>query len=166
MNYKEIRLQIKSGDLLSFNHGSWNTISGIKTEIVHMATRSTYSHVGIAWVIANRVFVLEAVEPCLRIFPLSLEGDFYWTPLNASWHPETEEYALSKLGINYSEIQAMQAFYEELPPDSVQQCAAYAREILLKDGINLGSRSTPDAVVLAAQTLGNPTYYIQNERNI
>jgi len=106
--------------------------------------------------------VLEAVKPLVRIFPLSLSGNFYWTPMNAPWKPETEEYALSQIGQKYSEISAMQAYFETLPKGSVSECAAYVREVMLRDGVDLGLRSTPDAVVLQAQLLGNPTYFIEN----
>ena len=47
-----------------------------------MFTRSTYAHVGLAWVIGGRVFVLEAVKPRLRIYPLSKYANFYLLGLN------------------------------------------------------------------------------------
>lgn len=163
MKYEDMRDTIRSGDLLSFNHGDWKSWSGIKTMIVHMATRSTYSHVAIAWRVGGRVMVLEAVKPKLRIFPLSLSGNFYITPTNAPWKYDTEEYALSKIGVDYSEINAVIADFKKLPDGDVSECAAYVREILLRDGIYLGDISTPEAVTLAAQRRGFPTQYVENE---
>jgi hypothetical protein len=160
MKYADARPLIKSGDLLAFNHGDWETFSGIKTEIVHMATRSTYSHVGLAWVVAGRVFILEAVKPMIRIFPLSLSGPFYWLAMNAQWKAETEEFALQNVGYPYSELDAVHAFFSNLPEGSVSECAAYVREVLKKDGIDLGLRSTPDAVVLQAQLRNATMFYI------
>ena len=165
MNYLEARDNIKSGDLLAFNHGNFTSWSGIKTEVVHMATRSTYSHVAVAFWLGKRLLVLEAVEPCIRIFPLSLSGPFYWTPMKAPWKPETEEYALSKVGTPYSQLDAIRAYFTTLPEGQVSECAAYVREIMIRDGIDLGHRSTPDAVVLQAQLLGNPTYYVNATEN-
>lgn len=49
---------------------------------------------------------------------------------------------------------ALQAFFRPLDKGNVQQCAAYVREVLLVDGIDLGTRSTPDAVVDAALARG------------
>lgn len=161
MKYTDVRPLIRSGDMLAFNHGDWNTIDGIKTQVVHMATRSTYSHVGLAWVVGGRVFVLEAVKPSIRIFPLSLSGPFYLLNMNAPWTPETEEYALLHIGYPYSELNAMEAFFVSLPEGDVSECAAYVHEVLLRDGINLGLRATPDAVILQAQRQGASLLYIE-----
>lgn len=162
MNYAEARPRIKSGDLLAFSHGDWRSWNGIKVNLVRVFTRSTYSHVGVAWVVAGRVFVLEAVKPKVRIYPLSLSGDFYLLPSNAPWNPGTEEFALIHIGVDYSELVAMQAFFGPLKSGNLQECAAYAREVLKCDGIDLGSRSTPDAVVQAALERGAELLLVEN----
>lgn len=153
MKYIQARPLIRSGDILAFSHGNWKTWSGIKTNMVRIFTRSTYSHVGIAWVVGSRVFVLEAVKPRLRIFPLSQSGDFYLIGTGVSWSFGTEEYALAKVGTLYSELAAMRAFFDPLEEGNVEQCAAYVREVLKYEGLNLGTRSTPDAVVAEALKL-------------
>lgn len=150
MQYNEARPWIRSGDLIAFSHGDWKTWQGIKVNIVRMFTRSTYSHVALAWVIGGRVLVFEAVKPQLRVFPLSHLGDFYLIPIDADWTDAAEAEALRHLGTDYSEIVAVQAFFGPLKKGSVQQCAALVREVLLADGVDLGNRSTPDAVVDAA----------------
>ena len=162
MKYFDARPLIRSGDLLAFSHGGWGTWKDIKVNLVRMFTRSTYSHVGIAWVVGENVFVLEAVKPKLRIFPLSASGDFYLLPMHAPWLQQSEDYALRKIGTDYSEMVAFRAFFGPLVKGSVQQCAAYAREILLCDGVDLGNRSTPDAVVYAALQLGCDIDFISN----
>lgn len=154
MLYVDARPLIRSGDLLAFSGGSWATWSGIKVNIVRMFTRSTYSHVGLAWVIGGRVFVLEAVKPTLRIYPLSQCSDFFLLSLKAPWRDLTEAFALKQIGVPYSEWVALQAFFRPLDKGNVQQCAAYVRETLLVDGIDLGDRSTPDAVVEATLARG------------
>jgi hypothetical protein len=162
MKYELIRKNIRSGDLLAFSHGSWTSWSNIKTNFIRLFTRSTYSHVGVAWRINGRVFILEAVKPKLRIYPLSISGDFYHIPMNAKWSKSTEEFALSKIGTDYSELSAVRAFFLPLEDENVEQCAAYAREILEKDGIDLGQMSRPDTVVLAALSLGKKLTYIES----
>jgi hypothetical protein len=165
MKYQEVRSKIKSGDLIAFSHGSWTSWPNIKTNFIRLFTRSTYSHVGIAWKIGGRLFILEAVKPKLRIYPLSTLGDFYLIPMNAKWNKSTEEFALSKIGTDYSELSAIRAFFSPLEDENVQQCAAYAREILEKDGIDLGQMSRPDTVVLAALNLGKKLTYIESEHD-
>ena len=163
MNYADIRPTIRSGDLLAFSHGSWRTWREIKTNAVRVFTRSTYSHVGLAWVVGGRVFVLEAVKPEIRIYPLSISGDFYLVPMRADWSPATEEFAIECVGTDYSEIDAIRAYLHPLEAGNVNECAAYVREVLKRENIDLGDRSTPDAVVLAAQKRkGSMLIYVEN----
>lgn len=153
MKYQDARPSIKSGDLLANSHGSWRTWRDIKVNLVRIFTRSTYSHVGVAWVVGGRVFVLEAVKPKVRIYPLSQWGAFYLVRVDASWHADTEEFALAGVGYDYSEWDAVRAFFDDLEPGKISECAAYVIEVLRKDGINLGPRATPDAVVQRALEL-------------
>ena len=162
MNYATARPLIRSGDLIAQSGGVWTSWHGIKVNIVRMFTRSTYSHVGLAWVVGGRVFILEAVKPKLRIYPMSKIGDFYLMPMYAKWADTTEHLALEKVGVDYSELVAMQAFFTPLPEDDVRQCAAYALAVLRADGIKLGNRATPDAVVLAAMRRGADCTLINN----
>ena len=162
MKYEEMRSTIKSGDLLAFSHGDWKTWRGIKTEAVRIFTRSTYSHIGIAYVMGGRVMILEAVKPCLRMAPLSLEGSFYHLPLKQKWNKACEKFAMACLGIKYSEVAAMEAYFHPLEEGTVSECAAYAREVFKRMSIDLGDRSTPDAVILKAQMLGAPSIYVEN----
>ena len=161
MKYQDFRQNIKSGDLLAFSHGDWKSWNGIKVNFVRIFTRSTYSHVGIAWVTSGRVFVLEAVKPKLRIFPLSLYGDFYHIGMDIDFTPEVQEFALSKIGINYSEYTAIKAYFNPLPEGTVSECAAYTREVFLKAGIKLGELARPDEVVLSALDLNKQLIYIE-----
>lgn len=154
MNYAAARPLIRSGDLIAQSRGDWTTLIGIKINIVRIFTRSTYSHVGIAWVIGGRVFMLEAVKPRLRIYPMSKIGDFYLLPMQARWTEPGENTALENVGVEYSELVAMQAFFGPLDVGNVQQCAAYALAVYAADGIDLGNRATPDAVVLTAMQRG------------
>ena len=146
MKYNEVRERIRSGDLLAFSRSSWTS------SIIRIFTRSTYSHVGVAWVTGGRVFVLEAVgHGGTRIFPLSLSGDFFLLPVRAPWTPSVEEYALENVGIQYSVIDAIRAYFGPLPRGNMRECAAYVLAIYRRACIDLGDRSTPDAVVTAAQ---------------
>lgn len=163
MNYSEARPTIKSGDLIAYSAGDWKSWHGIKINLIRIFMRSTYSHVGVAWVISGRVFILEAVVPLTRIYPLSKTGNFYLIPLNAEWSINTEEYALSRIGEAYSQWDAIKAYFNPLKKGSVSECAAYAREILLRDGIDLGELSRPDTVVQAALDRGCFVKYIINK---
>lgn len=160
--YLNIRDSISSGDLIAFSHGNWKSIPGILTNLVRIFTRSTYSHVGVAWVVANRVFVFEAVKPVTRVYPLSLMGDFYWVPTKASWNTKAENFAIENMGVKYSNLACIEAFSRELDKDDVRECAAYAKAILGRAGVYTGSLARPDSVIQELQAQGKPIYFINS----
>lgn len=164
MMYRDARPLIKSGDLIAFRRSYWRSWHGIKVNLARWLTASHYSHVAIAWCVSGRVFALEAVKPVLRIHPLSDLGDFFLLPMDAQWRRATEHYALAGIGTRYSEILALKAFFGPLPDGNIEQCAAYVREILKREGINLGARSTPDAVVMAAEATGAELMFVDSAR--
>ena len=166
MDYKEARSKIKSGDILAFSHEGWGSWKDFKTQMVRVFTRSTYSHVAVALVVNERVMAIENVIPYARMYPLSKLGSFYHIPMQAEWLPITEESAYSYIGSPYSQWAAIKAFFTSLGKGNTQECAALVITILESDGIYLGDRATPDAVVLQAQLLGHPTHYIQNPLNV
>ena len=164
MNYQTIRPTIKSGDVLAWSHiglGSWYEF---KIWMVRLFMRSEYSHVGTAWVVGNRVFVIEAVMPLVRIYPLSSLGDFYHLSMNAPWKPDTEALALSYVGHEYSQLQAIQAPFVKPKQDKLWECAELAANIAKADGIDLGELYTPGAVVLAAQRNGALMTFVTQEK--
>lgn len=166
MNYVDARPLIKSGDLLAFSHAApwYRSWYYFKVALVRMFTMSEYSHVAIAWRVGERVFVLEAVMPEVRIFPLSKCGDFYWLPAPApKFDTEGLPFALARVGQKYSQSQAMQAFFH-LPSDDDQwQCAEYARAVAMRSGFDLGPVATPTAVVRYAMASGCPSRLVSNE---
>lgn len=164
-NYEEIRPQIQSGDILAWSHKGWKSFYDVQIQLVRMATRSEYSHIGVAWVVAGRVFVIEAVVPQVRIYPLSKEVPFYWIPCGKYyWNDEVEEYALNKVGDEYSKIQAIMAFFNKIRTgeDSLWQCSELANKVLTVGGLLKTDEavSTPTAVVEVLQNKGYPTYLV------
>lgn len=156
VSYETFRPHIQSGDLLAFSHrasmfASWYDF---QVGIVRMFTRSEYSHVGIAWVVENRVFVLEAVRPMSRIYPLSRCGDFYHIATNVDWTNDVAEFAISHIGYEYDRGRAVEALFEDLAEDNFSECAAYALNVLRKAGIMLCKRAVPSEVVQAALEVG------------
>lgn len=164
MMYADARPLIRSGDLVAFRRSCWTTWHGVKVNLARWLCGSRYSHVAITWVVSGRVFVIEAVKPVLRIHSLSDLGDFYLLSMGAHWRASTEHYALAGIGTRYSELLALKAFFAALPDGNIEQCAAYVREILKREGINLGARSTPDAVVMAAQAAGAELMFVDAQR--
>lgn len=150
LKYSDIRPSIKSGDLLVWSDSSIKSIKDFFLQIVRVFTKSEYNHVGIAWVVGDRVFVIEAVIPSVRIYPLSELLPFYHVKTNAPWSDETETFALQQIGDDYSIVQAIFSLIEKPNLDDNWQCAELVHDILLKDGIDLGNVYTPASLVKSA----------------
>ena len=161
--YKEHRSKIKSGDLLAWSHEGWRTWRDWKIQMIRIFTRSEYSHVAVAWVVGGRVLVIEAVRPMARIYPLSKLGDFYHLPMNAPWKPETEEATLNFVGTEYSQLAALKAFFRGIGYGA-RECAQLVITVSKSDGIDLGERAVPDAVMLAAlKDRDTAVYFVESE---
>jgi len=154
LDYKTARPLIQSGDIIAFTHNGWGSLSDIESQIVRMATRSEYSHVGIAWPVAGRVMTLEAVVPMIRIFPLSKLLPFYWISLDKPLVPEAEEFALSRVGESYSKWEAIKGFFGKTKDNEKWQCAEYVNSVLRKTG-GVSRKDTPSAVVFDAISNGS-----------
>ena len=161
MKYSQARPMIRSGDVLAWSHRGIHSWHDLKIWFVRMFTRSEYSHVGTAWVVGNRVFVIEAVMPKVRIYPLSKLGDFYWLQMGAYWRKATETLALSFVGDDYSQVQAMVSPFITPPKDDRWECAELVATVARQDSIDLGDVYTPSEVVLAAQKRGAPLTYVE-----
>ena len=162
MKYADFRENIVSGDLLAWTHKGWNSWYNFQIQMVRAFTQSEYSHVGIAWATGRRVFVLEAVVPFVRIYPLSMCENFYYIGMHKELSEEAEEFALSQIGELYSKIMCFKAFFGMITKgDSGRwQCAKYANEVLRANGIDYGNNFTPTSLVQAALEDGKDLMYL------
>ena len=152
MRYSEARPLIKTGDLLFWSHGGWNSMYAIKVSLVRIFTMSEYSHVGIAWVVNGRVFVIHAVSKGVCIEPLSLQGEFTWCPTGYEFSEEVLETIFSRVGERYSTWEAVLAFFGKLcvGRDAEWQCAEWVVWCYDQAGIFLRSKLTPSALAHTA----------------
>lgn len=160
--YSEYRSKIKTGDLLAFGHEGWGSWQDIKVQLIRIFTRSEYSHVGVAYVMGGRVWIVEAVVPQARIYPLSKRGSFYHIPMGLKVNKPQTEKMLSYIGSKYSQWQALKAFFKDLGQGNTSECAALVDTIMADFGVEMGNRQTPDAIVTQAQLYGNPTFYVES----
>lgn len=165
MRYALEREAIRSGDLLAWTHRSWASWYDVQVQLVRLATRSEFCHVGVAWCVAGRVLVLEAVGAGVRIFPLSRLLPVYHVPLGAPWLPEVEAWALAQVGKPYSKWQAVLGHLGLLKAgqDDRWQCAEYAREIAVRLGVPMPGKVTPSSLVREAMGRGAPCRLLSEE---
>lgn len=124
MLYRDARQQIKTGDLLA-----WRGRGSISWLIRHI-TGGVHTHVGIAWWLHGRLFILEAKEGVgVQIRAASAALSFDWLQLDLAWSFEVEEFALSKLGKPYSYVDALQAGLGFPLNQDGYICSEYAAEL-------------------------------------
>lgn len=155
MKYKEARPMIKSGDIIAFSH------MDLASQVIRAATRSQYSHVGIAWSVAGRLMILEAVNPMIRIYPLSMLLPFYWVSIDIDLNSSAEEFALSRVGERYSVSEAVLGFLGMNKADNKWQCAEYVKSVLDAANYNLPGNATPSDVVTEALNKDGDIYIVQ-----
>lgn len=162
MDYQFIRSQIKSGDVLAFSHFGWDNWRAVIGSLIKFVTRSEYTHMGTALVMADRVFVIEAMIGGVRIFPLSRKGDFTWISMDAPWKPETEIAAMSVIGDPYSVLDAIKSVFKQPTLDHGWECAEIAQYLAQMDGFKVPSTPTPAHVVKDLLALGKQAIKITN----
>lgn len=150
MTYETARTEICSGDLVAWSVRKVRNLSDLPGMIVRIFTASEYKHVGIAWVIGGRVFVVEAVSPCVRIYPLSAQVPFYHVNMSVEWADSLESYLLSQVGVDYSLMDDIRAYFGKPAADNKGvQCAELCNDFYEAAGIHLGDAYTPSEVVEA-----------------
>lgn len=164
VKYEHVRKQIKSGDLIALTHREWGSWYDVQVQVVRLASQSEYSHVGVAWVIGGRVFVLESVTGGVRAYPLSKEKGFYWIRIpGIKWNKLAEEAALSKFGEGYSKWEAIKAYFGKIKNvnSGPWECAKFCLFVysFLTDKFNC--KAVPSSMVQNALELGATLTYVE-----
>lgn len=140
--YDEIRSKIRTGDVLAWTHraGWFKSWYDFKINLVRLFTRSEYSHVGIAVVLAGRVFVLESVTGGIRLMLLSKQLPCFWIKYR---YPFDLDRAMSVLGEPYSQLEAIKGELGQTDDTNGKwQCSEY-----LKWARPLECKATPSEAV-------------------
>jgi hypothetical protein len=163
MDYPAIRHEIRTGDLLFWSHGSWSSWADIQTLAVRAFTMSEYSHVGVAVVLAGRVFVVHAIGRGVVIEPLSNQDAFYWCPMGHDFPESALDAGMRRVGESYSKWQAVLAFFQKLRigADTQWQCAEFALWFWQQAGIVIGDTATPAALARQMNALGKPLHWVK-----
>jgi hypothetical protein len=146
MLYSDIRPKIKTGDALFFSGGNWRSIYGIQVMLVRMFKPSKWSHVGMAWVANDRVFIMESVGTGIRLFPLSREIPFGWVPKPEQLSQTALEWAFAHIGVKYPPKWKMalnKAFGMHVDLDGHMDCSDFFTGILAQDRIYFNCAADP-----------------------
>ncbi len=156
--YESIRPQLRSGDLIATTHTGMRSFHDLLVWLVRVIGATEYAHVAVVWRILDRVFVIESVDPLVRIVPLShfAEKGFYWLPTEDLMTEAELQCLLARVGkTKYSRWQAVLGKLRRLTigADDATQCAEMVIECRSKSGVDLGQVATPSHVVKAAQAI-------------
>ncbi len=149
MKYSEYKDKIKSGDLLVWGSTSSGQQTGLLTKIIRLMTMSEYSHVGIAYVDTGRPLVFEAVIPHVRLYPLRINEPFYHIPIDVNWNDGSLNFLLSKVGQEYSVLDAIRGYFGKPNVDNKWQCVELADAFYKNSGMDFGDVYTPSTLVEA-----------------
>lgn len=153
--YRDVRDQIKTGDLLIWKKDRVKFLSNLFLTLVRLFTRSEFAHTAIAWRVRDRLFVIEATMPQVRIYPVSNFDEFYHIPMNLDPTEEHLDYLLGKVGLNYSLKHAVWGYLGFKLDDSDEwQCAELATRFYNRLGLNLDDTWTPTKLVNAVLNSG------------
>ena len=126
MLYREARSGICSGDLVLFRG------TGLVPLGIRLATGSDYAHVGIAWVVAGRVMVIESrLKGGVQVHGLSTRlGDgAFWLPISAHQVFDLPR-AIRDVDKPYSVLNCARAFFGLCALPRGFQCAQLAAAVL------------------------------------
>jgi hypothetical protein len=168
MNYEDARKELKNGDIIALSHSSWSSWYDIQIQAVRIFTESEYSHVGIVWTFAGRVFIVESVQPVVRITPLSnlAKDGFYVVPTLVDISDQEMEFLMSKVGIaKYSKWQAILAYLKllNIGADDFYECAEFVIVARALSGLHLGGTATPSAIVQNLLESGRQLTFVKKE---
>ena len=162
-SYASVRPDIKTGDILAWSHGSWQSFYMAQLNLVRIFTRSEFNHVGVAWVKDDRVLLVEAMVPRIVAHPLSTYLPCYHIPMTIGHI--SDERMLEKLGGKYSKWEAIRGFLnkEMLEENKKWQCSKHTQWLHLENTSDWGKvPSTPSAVVkFALEELGEQLNFLR-----
>jgi hypothetical protein len=123
--YDRKRSDIKSGDIIAFSG------SGIFSKLIRRFTGETYSHVGIAWIVGSRIFIVEALDGRGVVMrPLSEITPFYHLQNKIEFTDAIESSMLSKIGMKYGYFDVILAGLGlKSKPNDSYQCAEFVADV-------------------------------------
>lgn len=154
--------QIQTGDLLAWDSDRYTGWSKLVISFIRVMTLSEYGHVGVAFVDNGKVFVLEAVNPKVRIQPISAGTKLYVVSMNLRSTESLQRIMQGYLGCQYSIMDCIRAYLGlTTKRDDNWQCAELANDVYQQLGVELKpKRVTPSGMVHAALQFSQSNLWI------
>lgn len=163
--YRKHRQEIKSGDLLAWSTDSAVGLSAIILRVIRFFTVSEYAHVGVALRLDERLYVVEASIPHIRLKAVSETEEFYHVPMEVDWSYDKELHLRGYIGCNYSIFEAVKAYLGmTVREDTKWQCAEMANRFYKFTGVDFGNKYTPSNLVKEIiKVTSRPVYFVRKD---
>lgn len=147
--YSKVRNELKTGDLVAWKVSKIGGFFDFILYLYHKIFGAEYVHVGTVYNTGDRVYVIEAIPPAVRIFPLSMRKDFYLIQTNIESTPNRLNVQLEDVGKKYSLFDMVKGIFNLARSSDSYYCseetAKYYKEIGYIDDEDYGQ--TPDTLV-------------------
>lgn len=157
-NYSEYRKNIKSGDFIAYRsryRSGWTSWLGF---MVSLFSLSRYSHVGVAIELGERLFLVSADIPEVKLELLSKTKPFYHVPMNIEWSSQNTENLLKHLGERYSILEAIKGYFRKNNDENdLWFCTEFAKDFYKTLDIPFSKDMTPQDMVDDIINLGGKT---------
>ena len=168
--YSEVRKTLKTGDLLAWEITRINSFFNFILFLYQKLFKVKYSHTGVVLKIADRVFVVEATPPVVRIFPLSLQDDFYYIPVDIDIKDNHIDELLMHIGKKYSLIDLIKGILKIRTSDNSYYCSELNGKFYKNCGLIAEDSDyiTPQKLVETIQKVTNkePEFIIIDKANL
>lgn len=165
--YSKLRPDMKTGDLLMWKTTRIGSLVDILLLLYQKMLGATYTHVGVLVKEGNRIFVVEATPPVVRLFPLSMAGNFYHIPLDITPNEKHIDFLLSNLGKKYSLFDFIRSTFRIMNNNDdfycSEFCSFFYNQIGLIDNDEAGL--TPDYLVSeVVRVTGKQPVSVKNDK--
>lgn len=147
--YSEIRGNIKTGDLLIWETTKIRSFIDFVLYLYQKIFKAEFTHVGVAVVLGNRLLIVEATPPVVRLHPVSLLDDFYLLKTNIRTKSKHLDILFEHLGKKYSLLDLVKFLFKLRNNDNNFYCSELASKYYNEVGLihNHDAGLTPDSLI-------------------
>lgn len=157
MDYQEARKLIRTGDQAFYTH------TGIGGKIISFFTKSRLTHVGTFFRFNDRLFIVEAVVPRVRMVLGSYDPNFTWVALGLNPPKEIEDTFFKVLeGGKYSWGECITGYLGFNKDNDRWQCSELSKYWCRLNSMNLRPGATPAAFYNELIEAGYPSVKVES----
>ena len=139
---------IKTGDMIAWDYYPYSGFSNRLIKTIASMTKAPFGHVGVAWRLQNELFVVEATIPRIQVMWLGGHKNYCYLPMNIDPPPVAIEFLKSKVGLEYSLMDAARSYLGKVVEDDDRyQCAEFTSEFYQTAGLELDTDGSLNALI-------------------